>query len=255
MSSPDRVKLLGAEIDRLTMAATLARCEEIIAAGAPEQHVVVNASKLGLMRRDPRLREIVRGCALVNADGQSVVWASRLLGDPLPERVAGIDLMLRLIGLAEERGYRVFVLGAREHVLREALARLQERHPRLQVAGVRNGYFAPAETTEVCTEIRESKADILFVAMTSPGKEYWLAEHRHELGVPLSMGVGGAIDVVAGYTARAPFWAQKAGLEWLFRLLQEPRRLLRRYAVTNTEFVALVAVELVRRRILRRPGG
>jgi len=241
--------VLGCRIDRLTMEETVARCEEIIAAREPRQHVVVNAAKLTMLQRDTRLREIVADAAIVNADGQSVVWASRLLGDPLPERVAGIDLMHRLLERAEERRYRVFVLGARAEVLDEALVRLRERHPRLVVAGARDGYFTEAESESVCEEIRASKADVLFVAMSSPKKELWVADNLERTGVPLAMGVGGAIDVVAGVASRAPLWAQRAGLEWLFRLAQEPRRLARRYAVTNARFVALVARELVRRRL------
>jgi len=250
----NRSTVLGCEIDRLTMDATLDRCEEIISRGMPEQHVVVNAAKLTMMRKDPKLRAIVRNCALVNADGQAVVWASRLLGDPLPERVAGIDLMLRLLERAEAHGYRIFVLGAREHVLRRAVAQLRDCYPRLVIAGARNGYFDESESAEICDQIRSSRADILFVAMSSPKKEYWIAENRALLGTPFSMGVGGAIDVIAGVTARAPLWVQKVGLEWLFRLLQEPPRLARRYVVTNAQFVWLLAAEVMRRRVFGRPA-
>jgi N-acetylglucosaminyldiphosphoundecaprenol N-acetyl-beta-D-mannosaminyltransferase len=239
--------VLGCLIDRLDLDATLRRCEELIDAGEPVQHVVVNAAKLVMLQDDPRLEEIVAACALVNADGQSVVWASRLLRDPLPARVAGIDLMHRLLALAEQKGYRVFVLGARDAVLQRALERLRELHPGLEVAGARHGYFSEAETPDVCDAIRAARPDILLVAMSSPRKEYWLAEHGPGLGVPFMMGVGGSIDVLAGVTRRAPRWMQRAGLEWLYRLIQEPRRLARRYLVTNTRFVYLVARELLTR--------
>ncbi len=191
------------------------------------------------------MREIVGGCELVSADGQSVVWASRLLRDPLPERVAGIDLMHALLGLAAENGYRVFFLGARAEVLERAIERLREQHPQLAIAGARDGYFSAEEETEVCDEIRASRADILFVAMTSPRKEYFLGEHGESLGAPFVMGVGGSIDVVAGVTRRAPLLWQRLGLEWLFRLLQEPRRMFRRYAVTNARFALLLGRALV----------
>lgn len=227
------------------MAETLAAIERAIAAGWYTQHMAINAAKLVAMQDDPRLCEIIDGCGLVNADGQSVVWASRLLGDPLPERVAGIDLMDALLELAESRGYRVYFLGARAAVLERAVERLQERYPELHVAGARDGYFTDDEASEVCDAIRASRADVLFVAMSSPHKEYFLGEFGPRLGVPFVMGVGGSIDVIAGITRRAPAAWQRLGLEWLYRLLQEPRRMFRRYAVTNTRFIALVGLALL----------
>lgn len=248
----DRVRLLDCEIDALDLAATVERCVELIEARMPTQHVSINAAKVVALRSDERLRQIVDKCGLVSADGQSVVWASRILGKPLPARVAGIDLMHALLSKAEQAGYRVFILGARQTVLETAVERLRSAYPRLVVAGFRNGYFDDAESDSVCEEIRRAEPDILFVARTSPWKEYWLGEHGRELGVPLMMGVGGSIDVVAGLTRRAPRWMQGAGLEWLFRFAQEPRRLWRRYLATNTRFVLLVLRELARRRA--RPG-
>jgi N-acetylglucosaminyldiphosphoundecaprenol N-acetyl-beta-D-mannosaminyltransferase len=242
-----RADILGCPIDRLDMAGTLAAVERVIAARRYTQHMSINAAKLVAMRNDSKLCEIVDGCGLVNADGQSVVWASRVLGDPLPERVAGIDLMDALLGLAEQRGYRVFFLGARAHVLERALDKVRAKHPRLAVAGARDGYFADDETDAVCAEIRAGRPDILFVAMTSPRKEYFLGEHGSNLGVPFVMGVGGSIDVIAGVTRRAPQLWQRLGLEWLFRLLQEPRRMFRRYAITNARFVGLVSQALLSR--------
>jgi N-acetylglucosaminyldiphosphoundecaprenol N-acetyl-beta-D-mannosaminyltransferase len=244
---PDRARILGCDIDRLDMDETVRRCAQIVDAGGPAQHVSVNVAKIVALRDDPRLKEIVERCELVSVDGQPLVWASRLLGDPLPERVAGIDLMFRLLELAQERGYRVFVLGARQEVLESAAARLAERYPRLVLAGLHHGYFADEETAEVCQVVRAADPQILLVAMSSPRKEYWLAEHAAELGVPFAMGVGGSIDVVAGHTKRAPSWMQRFGLEWFYRFVQEPRRLGPRYLRTNARFVGLLARELVRR--------
>ncbi len=241
----DRADILGCPIDRLSMADTLAAIERAITAGRYTQHMAINAAKLVAMKDDPRLCEIIDGCGLVNADGQSVVWASRLLGDPLPERVAGIDLMDALLELARSRGFRVYFLGARAEVLESAVQRLQERYPELQVAGARDGYFTDDEAAEVCNAIRASRADALFVAMSSPRKEYFLGEFGPDLGVSFVMGVGGSIDVIAGITRRAPAAWQRLGLEWLYRLLQEPRRMFRRYAVTNTRFLALVGLALL----------
>lgn len=243
-----RAEILGCAIDRLDMSGTLEKVEATIAAGEFTQHMAINAAKLVSMQRDPKLREIIEECGLVNADGQAVVWASRLLGDPLPERVAGIDLMDELLALAERRGYRVYFLGARREVLDVAVDRLLEKYPELQVAGARDGYFADSEKPEVAAEIRASRPDMLFVAMSSPRKEYFLGTYGPGLGAPFVMGVGGSIDVVAGITRRAPVVLQRLGLEWLFRLLQEPRRMFRRYAVTNWQFIRLV----VRARMSRR---
>ena len=243
--SRDRARVLGCDIDRLDMEQTVRRCAEIIDSGAPAQHVAVNVAKVVALGDNPRLKEIVERCELVSVDGQPLVWASRLLGDPLPERVAGIDLMFRLLELAQERAYRVFVLGAKEDVLATAVARLEERYPGLVIAGSHHGYFADEDSAEICSLVRAAEPHILLVAMSSPRKEYWLAEHAADLGVPFSMGVGGSIDVVAGLTKRAPGWMQRTGLEWFYRFVQEPRRLGPRYLRTNMRFAGLLARELV----------
>jgi N-acetylglucosaminyldiphosphoundecaprenol N-acetyl-beta-D-mannosaminyltransferase len=252
MRRRDRAAVLGCDIDRLDMDETVRRCAEIIESGGPVQHVSVNVAKVVSLRDDPRLREIVESCELVSVDGQPLVWASRLLGDPLPERVAGIDLMFRLLGLAQERGYRVFILGAKEDVLATAVTRLEEQYTGLVVAGSHHGYFSDAESPEICALVRAAEPHILLVAMSSPRKEYWLADHAAELGVPFSMGVGGSIDVVAGLTKRAPRWMQRTGLEWFYRFAQEPRRLGPRYLQTNLRFAGLFARELASGRRRRR---
>jgi N-acetylglucosaminyldiphosphoundecaprenol N-acetyl-beta-D-mannosaminyltransferase len=241
-----RADVLSCAIDRVDLEGALARCEESIASRRYVQHMAINAAKLVAMRSDAELARVIRGCELVTADGQAVVWASRLLGDPLPVRVAGIDLMEALLARAEERGYRVYVLGARHEVLEEAVRRLRDRHPALALAGWRDGYFAAEDEDAVADAIAASRADILLVAMSSPRKELFLGRQGPRMGVPFVMGVGGAIDVVAGTTRRAPRVLQRLGLEWLFRLLQEPRRLFRRYAVTNARFVELVLRERLR---------
>jgi N-acetylglucosaminyldiphosphoundecaprenol N-acetyl-beta-D-mannosaminyltransferase len=245
-----RAHLLGCVFDRLNMDETIARVEELIDAGVPSQHLAVSATNVVAVHEDERLRSIMSECAIVSADGQGIVWASRLLGDPLPERVNAADLMERLFGVAEKRGYRVFILGATQDVVGRALANLRRHHPGLIIAG-RNGYFAAAEDAAVIKEIRAARAHLLFAAMPSPKKEYWLAEHKEELGVPFVMGVGGAIDVVAGVTRRAPLWVQRIGMEWFYRMAQEPRRLVRRFMVGNAKFVVLFARELVSTRLPR----
>ena len=225
--------------------------ERSIEANAFAQHVAINAAKIVAMRADPELRSVVEQCQIVSADGQSVVWASRLLGDPLPERVTGIDLMIELLALAERRGLRVYILGARADVLERALQRIKARHPALEIAGARDGYYAPEEEAEVAAAIGRANADMLFVAMSSPKKELFLGRYGRTIDVPFVMGVGGTIDVLAGITARAPRLWQVVGLEWLYRLLQEPRRLGRRYVSTNAAFIALVARAMLQRALAR----
>jgi N-acetylglucosaminyldiphosphoundecaprenol N-acetyl-beta-D-mannosaminyltransferase len=240
----ERVDVLGCAIDRVDMDEAARRCDRFVRTRAHAQHMAINAAKIVAMRHDDGLHRLVDRCELITADGQAVVWASRLLGDPLPARVAGIDLMLELLALAERRGYRVYLLGARADVLEQAVARVRERHPRLVIAGWHHGYFSLAEERSVAAAIRAARPDLLFVAMSSPRKEYFLGRWARAIDVPFSMGVGGAIDVVAGVTHRAPRALQRLGLEWAFRLAQEPRRLFRRYLVTNLEFVGLTAREL-----------
>lgn len=235
------VELLGHRIDRLELDATAKRCHDAVVRKERIHHVSLNAAKVVSARDDQRLAIILRDAQLVTADGQSLVWASRLLGDPLPERVPGIDLMLRLFDIAEMKGFRVFFLGARLDVLGRALAHLRVRYPRLAIAGSHHGYFDDADGKAICDEINAARPDILFVAMSSPRKEYWVSDYGHLLDVPVIIGVGGALDVVAGVVVRAPLWVQRAGFEWAFRLLQEPRRLWRRYLVTNLRFIGMVA--------------
>jgi len=231
------------------MDATVERIDRVIASRGFAQHAAVNAAKLVAMREDAQLARIVRDCELISADGQSVVWASRVLNDPLPTRVAGIDLMQELLALAERRRYRVFILGARDDVLARAIGRIRERHPELLVAGARDGYFSEEDAAAVADEVAAHRPDIVFVAMPSPRKEYWLGRYGRRLGAPFIMGVGGSVDVLAGEVRRAPAGVQRLGLEWLFRLAQEPRRLFRRYLSTNTRFVIYVARETARRRL------
>jgi N-acetylglucosaminyldiphosphoundecaprenol N-acetyl-beta-D-mannosaminyltransferase len=243
-SPSDRADILGCPIDRVDIDEAVDRCRELIEEpGRTTTQVSINAAKLVAIREDDQLRDEVLECDLVTADGQSVVWASRLLGDALPERVAGIDLMQRLLELAEERGYRVFFLGATRQVLARALATIRSRHPRLRVAGSRDGYFRANEEQAMREEIRAAAPDILFVAMSSPRKEHWVAA-AGELDVGFAMGVGGSLDVVAGEVRRAPRIVQRLGFEWLFRLAQEPRRLVRRYVTTNTRFLLLLIREV-----------
>jgi N-acetylglucosaminyldiphosphoundecaprenol N-acetyl-beta-D-mannosaminyltransferase len=240
--------VLGCRVDSVTLAEAVARAELAIATRDPIQHVAINAAKLVKYRRDAELRAAVDGCELATADGQAVVWASRLLGKRLPERVAGIDLMDALLAAASRRGYRVFLLGARQWVLERAEAAIATRFPAVDVVGRHHGFFGPAEEADVVEEIAAASPDLLFVALETPAKELFLARNRGKLGIPFVMGVGGAFDVLGGARRRAPAWMRRGGLEWLYRLAQDPRRLAGRYVVGNTLFTWLVLRDAVRLR-------
>lgn len=245
MDSP-RLELFGAPVDPVSLSEAVQWVETLVDTGGRGQHAALNAGKIVRFEREPQLLEAIRGCDLVTADGKAVVWAARLFGRTLPGRVAGIDLMQALLGLAERRGFRVYLLGARAQALAAAEAEIVRRHPRIVIAGRHHGYFGPEGEDAVVAEIAAGKPDLLFIALETPRKELFLARHRDRLPVPFAMGVGGSFDVLAGRRRRAPLWMQHAGLEWLFRFLQEPRRLGRRYLVGNARFVAMVLRELPR---------
>ena len=253
----ERVEIMGCKVDNLTMEETLDVVDELVRNGRPDQHVVVNVDKLVKASRDPELREILNRCSLVNADGMPVVWASRILGTPLKERVAGIDLFEALMGRAAERGYRVFLLGAKEEIVRKVRDVFTARHPGLQVVGHRNGYWKAEDERAVAEMIRDAKPDLLFVAISSPKKEQFLGRWNEFMNVPFAMGVGGSFDVFAGLVNRAPVWMQKSGLEWFYRFLQEPRRMFKRYFWDGLAFFGLLGRELVGRRVreVRRGAG
>jgi N-acetylglucosaminyldiphosphoundecaprenol N-acetyl-beta-D-mannosaminyltransferase len=176
-----------------------------------------------------------------------ILYAAKLLGLPARERVAGVDLLQELIGLCAREGFRPFFLGATRNVLRVASERVTSMHPTIQFAGMRDGYFTTDQEQGVVQEIRNSRADCLFIAMPTPRKERFLSAHRDELRVPFIMGVGGSFDILAGKVTRAPRLMQKFGLEWLYRIYQEPRRMWWRYCRTNTIFLCMVLAALIRR--------
>ena len=236
-----RVDFMGIPLDTYSMKETIALIDNSIQLGNRINHVVINAGKVVAMQKDAQLRESVITCDLINADGQSIVWAARFLGYQIKERVAGADLMQALVGLAAEKGYRCFFLGAKEEVVKKVTEIYREKYGNHVIAGYRNGYFKKEEEATVAKEIADSHAQLLFVAITSPKKENFMYSFRKELeGVNFTMGVGGTFDVVAGITKRAPVWMQNAGLEWFYRFIQEPRRMWKRYLVGNSSFIWLV---------------
>jgi len=248
-----RIHFLGVPMDAVDMEETVAVIDHVMANRLRLKHVVVNVAKLVAMRRDAELRRDVVESDLINIDGMGVVWGARLLGLSVPGRVTGIDLMGRVLELCARRGYRPYILGAREDVLAQAIENIRERYPDIRLAGWRNGYFTPADEPGIVEEIRASKADCLFVAISSPVKERFTQQYRDQFEVPFIMGVGGSIDVMAGLVNRAPHWMQSLGLEWLYRVIQEPRRMWRRYLTTNSAYALLLVKELCRVYLLRQP--
>jgi len=256
MTRTERAELLGLSFDTVTMENAVARCLEPCRAPRTSHTVITaNASHLCMMRRDPELALACHTAHLTVADGMSVVWALRASGQPAPERVAGVDLMARLLAAAGEHRLRVYFLGARHEVVTALVERSRAQHPGLEIAGFRDGYFGPDDHLGIVEEIRASGAHMLFVGMPSPFKETWCERHRGRLEVPIIMGVGGSFDVLAGFIKRAPRWVQALGLEWLWRLMIEPRKLWKRYLITNSEFIWLAGREIVARRLRRLRAG
>ena len=234
----NRIHTLNTIIDNLNMQETLQVINDTIDSGAQLHHVVINAAKMVAMQTDLKLRQSVNSCDLINADGQSVVWASRILGQPLKERVAGIDLMENLVELAYKKNYKIFFFGAKEEVVSRVVNNYKIKYSKDIIAGYRNGYFKKEDEVDIAKQISDSGADILFVAISSPTKENFLYDNKETLrGVNFIMGVGGSFDVVSGLVKRAPLWMQKIGMEWFYRFVQEPKRMWKRYLIGNIKFI------------------
>ena len=237
-----RVRLFGCEFDVVSTVQAVERVEGYLASGRIHQGCGVNVDQLVKMKDEPYFREIVGKCDLVTADGTPVVWASKLFGKTLPERVAGIDLFYALLPVAAQRGYRIYLLGAKEESLQAARAKYERQHPGLQIVGARNGYFKQEDEAEIAKDIYESGAQLLFIAITSPKKEEFVDRNREMLAkVGFVLGVGGTFDIDAGLYKRAPDWMAKAGIEWTYRLWQEPRRMYKRYIIEDSKFLGMLA--------------
>jgi N-acetylglucosaminyldiphosphoundecaprenol N-acetyl-beta-D-mannosaminyltransferase len=255
--SDRRELLLQCPFDPVTMQSAVRECIDwCLGPRAPRTVITANAAILCMMRHDPELREACLRGDLVVADGMSVVWTSRMAGVPFPERVPGVEMMARLLEAASDHGLSVYFVGGRREVVAELARRCARDYPGLEVAGYRDGYFDPSEEAAIVEDVRRAAPHMLFVGMPSPFKETWCERHRALLNVPVIMGVGGTFDVLAGYVRRAPRWLQSMGLEWSWRLLMEPRKMWRRYLVTNSEYLWLAAGEILRRRtgLARRAG-
>lgn len=257
MSMRETVAVLGVPVDRLTMSQALDRIEAFIAEGGFHQVATANTDFIVRARRDPELLAILRECEMVVADGMPLVRASRWLGSPLPERVTGADMVPALAALSAERGYRLFLLGGREEALQGAQARLERDYPDIRIVGCISPPFAhivEMDNATILSAIESAHPDILLVAFGNPKQEKWLRMHRHRLAVPVCIGVGGTFEFLAGTMPRAPRWMQRTGLEWLHRLIREPKRMWRRYGTDLIHFARLVVPELAAMHSAKGPG-
>lgn len=237
-----RIDLLGSPVNSLDMKEALERIDGFIAAGGPHQLLVTNANKLWQMRRDPRLAEIVREAELVIPE-KAVVVGAALLGKPLKAHIGGSMLAMALLPHCADKGHSIFFLGARPAVVKTLIEKVRRDYPGLRVAGHHHGYFLPDGEQELLAEIRRGAPDVLLAAMGSPLQEYWIHQHGRELGVPVAIGVGGTFNVIAGIKKDAPPWVRKCALEWLYRLIQDPKNLWKRYLTTIPWFLAAVLRE------------
>ena len=220
----DSVSLLGMKVHRLSMGEALENLEQYIGEGKPHHIVTADASMVVQAGRDSELAEIVQSADLVTPDGAGLLWASKLLRRPILHRVSGVDLVAELARLSARKGYRLFLLGAAPGVADAAAQNLRERFPGAQFVGTRHGFFTPADEPQIVREIVAAKPDVLLVAFGIPKQEKFISRHKEELGVPVLIGVGGSFDVYSGRVKRAPKWMQNGGLEWLFRVCQNPRK-------------------------------
>lgn len=245
LSNNKRINMLGIDIDVLTMQETIQTVEKYIDSKTPLHLMGVNAAKINEAKKNPIMREIINSCGVINADGTSVVIASKQLSKEcvLPERVAGIDLMMNLVALCELRGYRVYLLGAKSNTVIKTYNELKTIYPHLNICGVHNGYFKPEDWPKVSKMLEKAKPDIVFVGITSPIKEYLIEFLQNDGHKEVFMGVGGSFDVISKEIKRAPKWVQNANMEWLYRVIQEPKRLFKRYFIGNAEFINSVRKE------------
>lgn len=247
MAQPERMIVFNCPMDSASMADTVTYIDASIRDGKFLQHGAINVGKLVNMQDDPELHKAVSACDLISIDGMGLVWSGRLLGLQIPERVTGIDLFHELIALSARHDYPVYLLGAEQNVVERTVEVLQAEYPDLRIAGYHHGYFSTNEE-QVVEGIRASGAKLLFVAMSSPQKETFINRWKDQFDVIFVMGVGGTFDVVSGKVHRAPAWMQKAGLEWLYRAYQEPRRMFKRYLVSNLRFGWMLVKQFLRNR-------
>jgi len=220
----ERVEILGVQVDAVTMIQAVERISDLIAEGKPSMVATANAEMLLRATHDDELKSILNAANLVVPDGAGTVWAARHLGKHMPERVAGADLVQELMKLAPARAWKFYLFGSSPGIADKAKVKAEKLYPGIQIVGTRNGYFKPEDEPEIVAQIKSARPDVLLAALGVPKQEKWIAAHMNDLNVPVSIGVGGTFDVMAGVVKRAPLWMQRARLEWLFRAMLQPSR-------------------------------
>jgi N-acetylglucosaminyldiphosphoundecaprenol N-acetyl-beta-D-mannosaminyltransferase len=245
----DKVDFLGLSFDRVTIDQALTQIEAFIYEGTPHKIFCPNVALLIWSRKNEELRRVYKTCDLLPADGMGIYYASRLLGDPVPEMVSAVILFFKLVERAAKKGYKLYLFGTKQEILEKAVHNLKQNYPTLNIVGYRNGYFTLDDEPQIVQEIAQVHPDILFIGMSSPLKEFFLERNLDRMGVPVSLGVGGSFDVAAGVYKLAPLWMSKLALEWFYRLIQEPRRMWKRYLTTNSIFIYLVLRAFIIKRL------
>ena len=235
----EAVRILGVRVDNVTTEGTLDMLERFVAEGCPHQVVTVNPEFIVEAQHDAQFRAALEGADLALPDGVGLMWASRLLGRPLRQRVTGSDTVPLIARLCARRGYRIFLLGAAPGVAKEAAAVLTRDNPGLQIVGTYAGSPAPSEEDEIIARIGRASPEFLFVAYGAPRQDLWIRRNFERLGVPVSMGVGGTLDFIAGMAVRAPRWMRRVGLEWLHRLCRQPWRWRRMLALPRFGYLVI----------------
>lgn len=227
----DKVRIYGIPVSKMDKRETVEYLARAVQEKRPHQVVTINPIMVMSALENPDNMAMMKRAELVIPDGAGVVWAARHIGNPVKERVPGIEVMGELLALAERKGWRVFLVGASPEVIRASADRMLALHPKLQLVGVRDGYFGEAEDETVIEEIRQARPDLLFVGRSAATQEPWIDKYKHRLSVPVMMGVGGSFDVWSGKVKRAPVLFRKLRLEWFYRLLREPKRFMRMLAL------------------------
>ena len=227
----ERLEILGVGIDKITGQEALQQIGAFIASGQPHQIVTANAEIIYQASKNEKMRSIINQAQMVTADGSGVVWASRQLGQPLSQRVTGIDLVNSICEQSAKDKWKIYILVSAPGVAATAAVNIRDKYPGCNIIGTHHGYFNAKEEKQILAELEQLRPDVLFVALGAPKQEYWIADHIEQLQIPVAMGIGGSMDVLSGNVKRAPKWMQKLSLEWLYRLLIQPTRFKRMLAL------------------------
>ncbi len=243
MSTTERtqINVLGVHVDSVTMQEAVNRLVTFVNERQPRLVATANAEMVMIAQNDPELLAVLNSADLVLADGAGVVWAAKRLGSGVPERVAGFDLTQELLRYSATVGFRVYWLGSAPGIAEAAIQKATIAYPGLKTAGWHDGYFSDAEDADIVQAVSASHPDILLCALGVPKQEKWMLRNLSKLQVPVSIGVGGTFDVMAGRVTRAPLWMQRMGLEWLYRLICQPSRLIRMLALPKFVLRVLVS--------------